>query len=245
MESGSGSTDGLGSGLLVIRSRCAHSIICPRLGYRVTHFSQTCGHRAILHPAPHLSIGAGLQSVHEAMRDAGAPCELLSEPEAARRFPAIRTGGPVLFEPDSCVIAADQALAALASGVPEIRAGTRVLSLADDGRQVTVQTTAGPVTARTAVITAGPWSGGLTASLGIAIAGQPTLEQVGYLRPRPDAAGPPEGSPHEGSVPPIFICHGDQAPYGLPVPGSPLVKIGVHPSGPATDPDALMPAAKV
>jgi sarcosine oxidase len=37
---------------------------------------------------------------------------------------------------------------------------------------------------------------------------------------------------------PIFICHADQVPYGLPVPGSSLYKIGIHHSGPATDPDA-------
>jgi sarcosine oxidase len=59
----------------------------------------------------------------------------------------------------------------------------------------------------------------------------PTLEQVGYLSPT--ATGP--GS---GAATPIFICHDDQAPYGLPVPGSPLYKIGVHSSGRTVDPDA-------
>jgi sarcosine oxidase len=35
---------------------------------------------------------------------------------------------------------------------------------------------------------------------------------------------------------PIFIGHGTPEPYGLPVPGSPLYKIGFHHSGPAVDP---------
>ena len=35
---------------------------------------------------------------------------------------------------------------------------------------------------------------------------------------------------------PIFICHDAQIPYGLPVPGSPLYKIGFHHSGPPADP---------
>jgi len=183
--------------------------------------------QCILLPTPHLTFGTGLRAVHEAMAAAGAPCELLTAAAAAERFPALRVGGPALLEPESCVIAAEAALAALAGGVPEIRTGVRVLRLADDGGQVTVRTTAGTVTARTVVITAGPWSGALLAPLGVPLPGRPTLEQVAYLRPSGPAADAP-----------IFICHADRAPYGLPVPGSPLYKIGIHPSGPATDPDA-------
>jgi sarcosine oxidase len=189
------------------------------------------GHR-ILQPAPQLTFGTGLDGVHDAMRAAGAPCELLPAAAAAERFPAIRTGGPALLEPESAVIAADTALAALAAVVPEIRTGVRVLRLADDGTRVTLQTSAGPVTARTVIITAGPWSAGLLATLGMPLPGRPTMEQVGYLRP---AAA---GAAADGLPAPIFICHADRAPYGLPVPGSPLYKIGVHPSGPVTDPDA-------
>ena len=181
----------------------------------------------ILLPTPQLTFGTGLRAVYDAMRAAGAPCELLSAAATADRFPAVRVDGPALFEPQSCVIAADTALAALAARVPEIRTGTRVLRLSDDDRHVTVHTSAGTVTARTAVITAGPWSGALLATTGVPLPGRPTLEQVAYLQP----AGPTAAMP-------IFICHADRAPYGLPVPGSPLYKIGIHPSGPATDPDA-------
>jgi sarcosine oxidase len=183
--------------------------------------------RRILLPKAQLTFGAGLGSVHEAMTAAGAPCELLTAQEAALRFPALRLGGPVLLEPESCVIAADVALEALAAAVPEIRTGVRVLRLADDGRLVTLRTTAATVVARTVVLTAGPWSGALLAPLGVRLPGRPTLEQIAYLRP----VGPdPEA--------PIFICHADRAPYGLPVPGTQLYKIGLHPSGPVTDPDA-------
>ena len=71
--------------------------------------------RQILHPRPQLTFGTGMRSIQDAIIAAGAPCELLSAAEAARRFPAIATGGPALLEPDSAVIAADQALAALAA----------------------------------------------------------------------------------------------------------------------------------
>jgi sarcosine oxidase len=184
--------------------------------------------RQILHPRPQLTFGTGMRSIQDAMTAAGAPGELLTAAEAARRFPAIATGGPALLEPDSAVIAADQALAALAVGGAEIRTGVRVTRLSDDGRQVSLQTTAGAVKAKVAIITAGPWSSGLLASAGVPLPGRPVLEQVAYLQAR---AGDEDSTP-------IFICHADQVPYGLPVPGSALYKIGIHQSGPATDPDA-------
>jgi sarcosine oxidase len=183
--------------------------------------------QTILLPTPHLTFGTGLHAVRDAMESAGAPCEVLSAREAADRFPAVRVGGPALLEPESCVIAADVALDALAAGIPDIRTGEHVVRLADDGRQVTVHTKADKLTARTVVITAGPWSATLLAPLGVPLPGRPTLEQIAYVRP----AGPSAEAP-------IFICHADRAPYGLPVPGSPLYKIGIHPSGPVTDPDA-------
>jgi sarcosine oxidase len=190
------------------------------------HELETKSGRRMLHPAPHLTFGTGLRDVHDAMTEVGARSQLLQKADVAERFPALRIDGPALLEPDSAVIAADEALMVLAAGVPEIKPGIRVIRLADDGRQVTLHTTAGAVTARTAIITAGPWSTGLLASVSVAVPGRPTLEQVAYLRP----AGQDDG--------PIFICHGEQAPYGLPVPGSRLYKIGIHHSGPATDPDA-------
>ena len=187
----------------------------------------------ILWPVPQLTIGTGLRTVQDAMITAGARCELLTAEEAARRFPAMRVGGPALLEPDSAVIAADAALAALAARPADIRTGVRVTRLSDDGRQVTLRTTAGPVTARVAIVTAGPWSGGLLAALSVPVPGRATLEQVAYLEPA-DPAHPPSM--------PIFIAHAEQAPYGLPVPGSPLFKIGIHQSGPAIDPDAQDPS---
>jgi len=202
---------------------------------------ETASGRQILHPRPQLTFGTGMRSIQEAMTAAGAPCELMPAAEAARRFPAIAADGPVLLEPDSAVIAADQALAALAASDAEIRTGTRVTRLSDDGRQVTLQTTAGDVRARTVIITAGPWSGGLLATAGVPLPGRPVLEQVAYLRTAgadgEAGAGAPVRSADENSAP-IFICHADQVPYGVPVPGSPLYKIGIHQSGPATDPDA-------
>jgi sarcosine oxidase len=183
-------------------------------------------------PAPQLSFGPRMSDVQRALQAAGVPAELLSATEVAARFPELRVDGPALLEPDSAAIAADQALAVLAARAGEIRTGVRVIRLADDGRQVTLQTSAGPVTARTAIVTAGPWSRGLLLPLGVTLPTTATLEQVGYLRPATVLPG------SGAAGPPIFICHDDQSPYGLPVPGSPLYKIGMHTSGRRADPDA-------
>ncbi len=184
--------------------------------------------RTILLPTPQLTLGTGQRAVRDAMVAAGARCELLSAAETARRFPAVRPGGPALLEPDSAVIAADTALTVLRAGVPDIRTGVRVVRIADDGRQVTLRTSEGPVTARTVIVTAGPWTSGLLATAGVRVPSRPTLEQVAFLKPATGAAGSA----------PIFISHGEQAPYGLPVPFSSVYKVGIHPSGPVTDPDA-------
>jgi sarcosine oxidase len=182
----------------------------------------------ILRPAPHLTFGTGLRAVQDGMRRAGAPAELLTERQAAARFPGIRTGGPALLEPESCVIAADQALRALAATGPPVRAGLRVTAIEDDGRQVTLRTAdGGTLTARQVIVCAGPWTARLLGPAGLTVPSAPTLEQVCYLGPAGDP--PPEM--------PIFICHSAPSPYGLPVPDSPLYKIGLHQSGPAADPD--------
>jgi sarcosine oxidase len=109
----------------------------------------------------------------------------------------------------------------------------------------------GIVTARAAVVCAGPWTSGLLAAGGIGVPSGATLEQVGYLAPAAtgDAADLTPGA-HQGPAAanvapapwpalPIFIGHGGQESYGLPVPGSPLYKIGLHHSGPEADLSAL------
>ncbi len=186
---------------------------------------EECG-RQLLQPTPHLTFGRGLDAVRQAMRSAGAPCELIPAAEAAARFPGIAIGGPALLEPESCVISADAALRALAAAVPEVRAGVTVTGVGDDGRRVTVRTATGSVTARAAIVCAGPWTSRLLAANRIAVPSAPTLEQVGYLA----AAAEP------GPAMPIFICYDTEVEYGLPVPGSPLYKIGCHHGGPPTDP---------
>jgi sarcosine oxidase len=185
-----------------------------------------CG-RQLLRPTPHLTFGSELEDVRAAMDGAGAACEMLPAAEVAARFPAVAIGGPALLEPESCVISADAALQALAAGVTDLRPGVTVTGIEDDGREVTVLTASGPVTADIVVVCAGPWTSVLLAGSGIAVPSTPTMEQVGYLAT----------DTGQGQEMPIFICHGPPEHYGLPVPGTALYKFGYHHSGPVTDPD--------
>jgi sarcosine oxidase len=182
----------------------------------------------LLHPVPQLTFGAQMSSVAEALRQAGAPGQLLSAQQAGERFPGVTATGPVLLEPASCVIAADRALAVLANALPDIRVGIRVTSLADDGRRVLVSTDAGAIDAGRVIVCAGPWTAGILATAGIAVPATATQEQVAYLVPA--GSGPTPQMP-------IIVDYSGGSPYGLPVPGSARYKIGIHHGGTAIDPD--------
>lgn len=204
-----------------------------------SELEESCGER-LLHPTPQLTFGPQMSQVQAAMTEAGAPCHLLRADEATERFSGVTIAGEVLLEPDSAVIAADRALAALAAcarpgGLARALAGTQVVSLADDGRRVRVGTSAGDIDAGRVVVCAGPWTAGLLATAGIVIPSEATLEQVAYLAP----AGPAPDVPATGlaRAMPIFVHYGGDFPYGLPVPGAGGYKIGLHHSGPPVHPD--------
>jgi sarcosine oxidase len=206
-----------------------------------TELEQACG-EPLLHPVPQVTFGPQMMQVQEAMIDAGAPCRLLSAAEAAERFPGITIAGDVLLEPDSAVIAADRALAALAAcarsgGHAQARTSTRVISLADDGRRVRVTTSEGDVDAGRVVVCAGPWTAGLLATAGITIPAQATLEQVAYLAPASSGSAQAEDGNATAGTMPIFVHYGGDFPYGLPVPGTASYKIGIHHGGPPVRPE--------
>jgi len=168
------------------------------------------------------------------MRAAGARCELLPAAEAGRWFPAVRVPGPVLHEPESSVINASAALASLAGALPDIREHTRVTAIQDDGRQVTVSSDEDRLACRAVIVTAGPWTARLLGPAGISLPAAATQEQAGYL----DLPGAVLPAPAVRPDLPILIEHGGgHAFYGLPVPGAPRYKTGLHHGGPATDPD--------
>jgi sarcosine oxidase len=190
--------------------------------------------RQLLTPAPQLTFGPELGDVRQAMLAAGAPCELLPATEAGRRFPAVSVPGTVLHEPGSCVINASAALGALAAAQPDLREHTRVTGIQDDGRRVTVSTDEERLACRAVIVSAGPWTARLLGPAGISLPAAATQEQAGYL----DLPGAVLPAPAVRPDLPILIEHGGgHAFYGLPVPGAPLYKTGLHHGGPGTDPD--------
>jgi sarcosine oxidase len=172
-----------------------------------------------------LSFGPGARDVFDALTTAGAPVHRLDADEVAERFPDFAGHGPAVFEPESGVLAAADILTALQrTAACELREQVSVRGLVDGEDGVRVETNQGAIIARTAIVTAGPWTSRLLPSASTVA----TLEHVAYVRARDSHA--PE--------PPVFIDHRSPAVYGLPTPRSDLYKIALHHDGAVIDPDA-------
>jgi sarcosine oxidase len=200
--------------------------------------------RRLLHDSGQVTLGeeSTLEAIADALDAAGAPAERVSAGTAAQRLPGIAATGMVLVEPDSGVLAPDQCLRALReAGDVELRTGSPVTSLRQSPDAVTIRTGDGSELQAAIVITcAGSATLGLAGVGESAVAAAPSLPQVAYFAPRPDAK----------VVPPVFIEWGDDMVYGLPVPsGGPRAgtyKVAQHvpgPTLPAFDPAEPAPLA--
>jgi sarcosine oxidase len=183
-----------------------------------------------------VTFGRDVPAIARALRASGVATESLSPKEAARRFPSIDAAGPVLFEPDSGVLAADRCLRALQAatdGRVALRGGVEVVALEDDlqADHVTVVLSGGAAAERADVVVNCAGHRAL-ALLGARRGTAPSLPQVAYFARR-DATEP---------LPPVFIEWGPEMIYGLPVPaagGGPhagLYKVSHHTPGPPLDP---------
>jgi sarcosine oxidase len=184
--------------------------------------------RQLLHVTGQVTFGddSALHGIALALATAAAPVEEMSAAAAVRRYPGIAPTGPVLVEPESGVLAADECLRALhQAGGFEVQTNTRVTSLHQSPDGVTVETASGAaLDADIVVVTAGPASLGL-AGFDSPVAAPPSLPQVAYFAARDN-----EGAP------PVFIEWGDDMLYGLPVPGggphAGTYKVAHHTPGP-------------
>jgi sarcosine oxidase len=205
-----------------------HYVEMARLARARWHDLEAATGRKLLHVTGQVTFGdeSALRGIAVALAAAAAPVEEISAAAAARRFPGIAPTGPVLVEPASGVLAADECLRALCqAGGFEVRTNTRVTSLHQSPAVVSVETADGAVLDADIVVdTAGPASLGLL-GLDSPAAAAPSLPQVAYFAAR-----------HDGSVPPVFIEWGDDMLYGLPVPdGAPhagTYKVAHHTPGP-------------
>jgi sarcosine oxidase len=156
-----------------------------------------------------------------ALQQLGLPVEVLDPDEVVRRFPMVAPpdGKLAVFQPDACILLADEARHALDAGArasgAEVVEGRRIEDL-DELKEDAV------------VVTAGAWAKALLAKAGIDLPVEPSSETVCYFRLETDAPIPAIVDFKPGSY-----SHGT---YGLwdPVYG---LKMGIHHSGKTLDPD--------
>jgi sarcosine oxidase len=153
----------------------------------------------------------------------GTAYEVLTAEELEHRSGLATTCCKAVFQPDAGVVLADRAVQAWRSGLV-VREATRVLELLSRDGGVRVETDRGPIDASVAVVCAGAWARPLLAGAGIDLPVVPTRETVAYFR-----------LADERPVPSV-IDYGHRETYALGA-GPGVLKVGVHRTGPQTDPD--------
>jgi monomeric sarcosine oxidase len=179
-----------------------------------------------------LSVGEPqqLKALSAAVRDHGAPCELVHGSVASARWPYLRVlpGATVAYQSDGEVINAGVAMRAMLRSAraadARIVEHCRAASI-DAGRDgVTLSTSTERLRAQRVVITTGPWANQLLAGAGIEIPVSVSTQTITYFR-------------LDGFVPPTVTDWSDREPYSLldPVYG---LKAAEHSRGPIADPDS-------
>lgn len=177
----------------------------------------------------------------EVAREHGVRHEIMTGAEAARRFPQFALAGDekVYYEPgggyvfpERCIEAQLGRAAALGA---EIRGNAEVLSIAQEGEQVVVETTAGRIVAGEAIVAAGGWAADL---LGAPFDRLLTVNrQVLHWFELDDM------SAYSGEAPVFIWMHGPTDVdylYGFPpLPGDPRVKVATEQYAAATTADAV------
>jgi sarcosine oxidase len=182
-----------------------------------------------------LDAGPGAEDCATALAGCGVAHEWLTEAQVRKRFPGIaaRRGERMLFQPGSGVSLAGRTVAALQRLArrdgADIREQAPVLGIEAGRDQVLLRTAAGEITARVAVITAGPWAQGVLAGI---LPHAPrltvTVQQIRYFAPRDPAAAWPTLI----EWPPSGLTW-----YAVPAAGgAPGVKVAAHIAGPPVDP---------
>ena len=176
---------------------------------------------------------ASLQSIVDAVAEAGVDHQILDPADAHERWPGFAFSGPVLHQPDAGRVLADAAVRTLQARAEthgaRVRFGSPVVRIRPDGDDdVWVDTAQVKLRARRVVVAAGAWVRGLLEGLVELPPLNVTREQVFHF-PAADAG--------DGCVWPSFIHHGETFIYGLQAPGSEGVKVAEHHTGAPTTAD--------
>ncbi len=179
-----------------------------------------------------------LSNYADSMRACDVSFQELDAAEIRKRWPVWKIGDEIhgLFQPDSGIVAAERATAALRRTASSFGATLRehafVTAIRDSGAEIEVEADGERYRAAKLVIAVAAWTPQLLAKLGIRIPFEVTKEQVMYFK------GPDLASFALGSFP-IWIWMDDPSFYGLPIFGEKeAVKITQDAGGKAVDPDA-------
>ena len=188
------------------------------------------------------AIGSG--DYTDSLATCSIPFEWLGASEIRRRWPAFEIPDTVcgLFQVDGGLVAAAEANAAhrkvaRAAGA-RIVENAEVTSVRAEAGEVEVAAGERVYRARRLVVTAGAWSAGLLAQLGVGLPLTVTREQVAYF-------AAPDLEPFRPDRFPVWIWMDEPCFYGFPVFGEPAVKVAEDVGGHETtaisrtfDPDA-------
>jgi sarcosine oxidase len=180
--------------------------------------------RQLLRTTGGLDTGSHVEGVAAALSEAGATYEWLDQSDASSRFPDVEPGdGRLLYSPNTGVLAAADAVAALAAKA-DVWERTAAVGVIPERDGVVIQSGRGGLWAKRVVIAAGGWTGPIAAGAGIPLPLQVSREQVFYF------AG--------GDDIPVVIDRGDFFRYLLPpFAGAPGAKAGEHGTGERTSAD--------
>jgi sarcosine oxidase len=186
-----------------------------------------------------LDIGETALEVAAALASCDVPYEILDGRAASTRWPiTIDPDEPALFQPNGGTLRADRAIAALLDGARaaggEIVEHTPVSGLREKADGVTIETPAGEIVARVAVVAAGAWGRELLEPLGIDLATVATRETVSYFSH--DHADELPTVIDYALLPASHDSGNGRASYALAAPGVGL-KAGLHRGGPPTNPN--------
>jgi len=157
------------------------------------------------------------------LKETGTAFDVLTAEDVRRRFDLVTSCRMAVWQPDAGVVLADRALRAFRAGV-EVRGETLVRSLVPGAQGVRIETDRGTIDARSVVVAAGAWARRLLSGAGIDLAVVATRETVAYFR-----------LTEERAVPSV-IDYRNRETYALTA-GPGVLKVGVHRSGPPTEPD--------
>ena len=182
-----------------------------------------------------VDVGSYATDNARALRKCGVSTSALGPSDAARRWGLVLDPSEkALFQPDAGVLSAATALGLFHAGVrdgAEILTSTRVERLDAGADAIVVATSAGELTAGAVVVAAGAWAPRVLAPLGIDLPVTPTRETVAYL------------DVERAEDLPVLIfersghAQGDGVGTYALADRPATLKVGVHHTGPVTDPD--------